>query len=148
MARRMAQCSVRTLLLSGALALGCRSAAVRAPAPAQEQPGQLEAPSFAELQAQSRRESRVPEAKRWEQQSITVMNAPLDRVMNHCREADVEGRSSGFTALVQLAADGQVREVVVSPVNPFSDCARAGLKRLLFPGYPWEGYWLEIETLR
>ena len=105
-------------------------------------------PDFAEIQAQSKRGSRRREVMRWEQQNVAAMNVPLAAALRSCRATELEGKDAPFTALVQLAADGQVRATLVSPLNPFSACVQAELKKLAFGGSPWEGYWLEIVMQR
>ena len=73
------------------------------------------------------------------------MNPALKAVVASCHTTDLDGKDAPFTALVRLAADGHVQEILVSPANPFSTCVQAGLKKRMFPGAPWEGYWLEIK---
>ena len=101
--------------------------------------------SFEAIRMKSRSESQAPEAVRWEQLNAPQMGPALGQISSACSGgATEEAANLPFTLLVRLAKTGDVRQVLVEPQTPFTECYRTRLAAVKFPGAPWDGYWLTI----
>jgi hypothetical protein len=103
------------------------------------------AASFEAIAMKSSRESHTPEAIRWEQENAPKMGPAMDEVSSACSAEEAGGARPEFTLLVRLDAAGSVKQVLVSPKTPYTECVRSGMTGVKFPGAPWEGYWLTIQ---
>lgn len=122
------------------LLVGCSTTAPKEAKPAAEPWRRCERRSHSRRSKPNRAASPASQKLSAGRESMTKLGpAQLDPVMQACVLED----HAEFTLLLQLAADGHVKQSLVAPSTPYSECIRAAHERLAFPGAPWEGYWLE-----
>jgi hypothetical protein len=92
------------------------------------------------LRAQSKAESRKPEAVAWERKKGHEINAALNAATAHCNPPPV----GTHDFLMRLTSQGSVTEVLMDKDTPFSVCIGTALKGLMLGNAPWDGYVLEM----
>jgi hypothetical protein len=105
-------------------------------------------PPFESARAQSHRDLRIPEGMEWKQKNAAEGRTKLTPVIKKCSKTTPDGKNEKFTLLMRLSKHGMPLNVLVSPRTKFSECVRSGVSNFNFSNAPWEGYWMNIETVQ
>ncbi len=83
----------------------------------------------------------TPEGRAYEKALAAWFGPAITPASNKCRAAALERADERYDLVIQLAASGAVRQVLVDPVTPYTACVQAAAGELLFPKPPTDGHW-------